>query len=67
MERRSLRLFFAVGLLVLGEIVVIPIVLLRFGLFCRAGRKALGTAGGVLLVDREALFVDAAAHIAEPP
>ena len=65
-ERRSLRLFSAVVFLVLGEIVVIPIVLLRFGLFCRAGRKALGTAGGVLLVDREALFVDAAAHIAEP-
>ena len=65
-ERRSLRLFFAVVFLVLGEVVVIPIVLLRLGLFCRAGRKALGTAGGVLLVDREALFVDAAAHIAEP-
>ena len=69
MEGGRGRLFAAVVVLafahfVFRQVVVIGLVFLRLGLLGGAFCQTLGPAGGILLVDGKALFVDAAAHIA---
>ena len=71
MEGGRGRLFAAVVVLafahfVFRQVVVIVLVFLRLGLLGGAFCQTLGPAGGILLVDGKALFVDAAAHVAEP-
>ena len=69
MEGGRGRLFAAVVVLafahfVFRQVVVIGLVFLRLGLLGGAFCQTLGPAGGILLVDGKALFVDAAAHVA---
>ena len=71
MEGGRSRLFAAAAVpafahFVFRQVVVIILVFLRLGLLGGAFCQTLGPAGGILLVDGKALFVDAAAHVAEP-
>ena len=51
---------------VFRQVVVIVFIFLCRGLLSGAFCQTLSPAGGILLVDGKALFVDAAAHVAEP-
>ena len=68
MEGGRGRLFAAAAVLArfVFRQVVIVLVFLCLGLLGGAFCQTLGPAGGILLMDGKALFVDAAAHIAEP-